>query len=400
MTRICHLQRSPEGRERDPRRDAPLATRRVYEVRLAHFLTRSSWAVRSAQRMIATARRYIEARAALSVARGPRRRIEVIQLLQRCGRPWDDPYAGRVGLGALRLSGVFSGRGNLRELMAHVWSFARNLLCHDLVGEHRHPRWPEIAASAGFDVAAIEVMIRRARAYREGRTRQGALGIDELDAKKDFLDMPWHPLRRRQAAMRVASPGQKARWSTVTREEFAAMGGRLSAVENELSSGLGDELVPWIDAGKVWSLNESSSFVQEARRAGIPLVSGISGVTMQLLQIARLLNIGPPENVRLACLGYLMSTGAHSFHEVMAAAEPFGCAYDAPGNYLNIPPLLGSEIVSVCGAAPLDRPAPCSSGDDCALPKWWPSRARRRGRRSPPSSGARPAWRHTRRRVG
>lgn len=374
-------------RPRHGRHKAELVVLRLYETRLAHFIASHPCALGSARRMIAAARSYIEARAELTAQSEHERRLEVTRLLRRCGRALDDPFTGRVGFAPEKLSSLFSGHGNLRELMAHVWSFASNLLCHDLVGARPFSRWPEAAESAGFDFTAIETMIRRAEEFHQRPAEEHPGARPELDANRDFLKMPWHPVRHAQKRMRIriAEQDVKSSWSTMTRAEFEAAGGMFSGAEAELTSGLGRQYVPWLDSSRIWSLEDSSRWVREASKAGIPLVSGISGVTMQLLQVARILNTGPLEDVRLACLGYLMSTGAHSFHEVMAAAETFGCAYDHPGDYLEIPPLSSREILRACGAAPRDRPGPGSCGRSCARPRGWPARVRRHAHRSPSS---------------
>ena len=371
---------APEARSRarrdDPAaprlRDVPLAAcghirrlgvRRAYERRLGHFIVAHPRALSCARELIAATRRYLVARAELTATSRPRRRLEVRSLMRRCGRPLADPFAGRVGLDTERLSRLFAGDGHVRELMAHVWSFACNLLCHDLIGVRRFSSWRQAAAVAGYDLAVIETSLAQAkRAYRR-RTGDSSGRVGEPDAREDFLKMPWHPVRRAQRSTRLKGPqlDVTAAWSTMTRAEFEAVGGCFSPIERRLESGLGADFVPWLDASRVWSLDPSSRLVRWAHRAGVPLVTGLSGVTMQLLLIARALNVGPLVDVRLACLGYLLSTGAHSFHEVMAVAQAFGCPYRVPCDYLELAPLSRREIVRALGAEPPDRPGPRGS---------------------------------------
>ena len=67
----------------------------------------------------------------------------------------------------------------------------------------------------------------------------------------------------------------------------------------------------------------------------MPLRAGISGNTHRFMNQAGLLGVDPIGS-RLAMLGHLIPTNAHSFHEVMSAAEPL--AY-VPGHYLPLAPL-------------------------------------------------------------
>ena len=50
-------------------------------------------------------------------------------------------------------------------------------------------------------------------------------------------------------------------------------------------------------------------------------MTGVSGVGMHVMHVAAVLNVNNISDVRLAALGYLMSTKAHSFHEVMFSTQ-------------------------------------------------------------------------------
>jgi hypothetical protein len=152
-------------------------------------------------------------------------------------------------------------------------------------------------------------------------------------------------VRQEQNKMRImkASFDDLQAWSRLTRTEFEAAGGLLSETEQQLCSKLGATYVPWLDGCNVWTLDEAHPFVQHARKAHLPLMTGISGFTVQIMQFAKLLNVGPDTHVRLVCLGYLLPIRSHSFHEIMSAAISFGCDYEE-GNYQNLAPLVASEL--------------------------------------------------------
>ncbi|MEM7033989.1 MAG: hypothetical protein AAF629_30895 [Chloroflexota bacterium] len=323
--------------------------RETYEMRFGHFVAHHDITMRCAQAMLKTAKAYITTRAETITTRSDQQTLEVERLLKFCSLSLEEQYTGRVGNSIEQLNQVFNGRGNLREMMAHIWAFANKLLCADLVGRNKLPQAFQIADEAGLNVSKIQTMLQQARAFKSNLTDSS-----QLDPKNDFFYMPWHPVRQAQETMRVKKPviETDCAWSQLTRREFEASGGIFSEVEQRLTSGLGPNYVPWIDARNRWGLEEDHSFVQTARRLNIPMITGVSGMTMQFMQLASLLNVTPLINVRLACLGYLLSTKSHSFHEVMVAAESFGCPYRRNCDYWDVSPLTAEEIKQACGTLP------------------------------------------------
>ena len=80
--------------------------------------------------------------------------------------------------------------------------------------------------------------------------------------------------------------------------------------------------------------------MQQARtQLNMPLAAGISGTTTDLHEVAKMFGVASPVDqfkYQLACLAHLGSAGAHSFHEIMAAAAlNTGVQYE-PGNYRSI----------------------------------------------------------------
>lgn len=332
-----------------------LLVKEKYEAKLGHFISQHQIAIACAQEMVRASMRYIDARVQTFADSPERQAVEVERLLKACGQQLDDQFAGRIGSSVENLSVVFSGHGNIRELVTHTWRFMNNVLCHDVVGKSRIPEALSIAKQAGLNVEEIERIIWQARKFHGScRGLAQLTPINELNPREDFTKMPWHKVRQEQDIMRLKNlvlEGSST-WSTITREEFEAEGGVLSTTEKRLLNGLGADYVPWLDARKVWLLNRMHHFVKDAKKANIPLMTGISGFTMQIMQFARMLNVKPDANVRLACLGYLLPIKAHSFHEVMAAAQAFGCTYSGDGDYENIEPLSACEIVRACGLLP------------------------------------------------
>ncbi len=91
---------------------------------------------------------------------------------------------------------------------------------------------------------------------------------------------------------------------------------------------------------ETYTLDESQTFVQQARTTfNMPMAAGISGTTTDLHEVAKMFGVQSPEEqfkYQLACLAHLGSAGAHSFHEIMAAAAlNTGVSYE-PGNYRSI----------------------------------------------------------------
>ncbi len=330
-----------------------LQRRQQYEARLGHFLAQHPLALACARAMLKKARAYIYIRTQRVSQTPIEHRAEISRSLLACGHPLDEIFAGRVGKSPPRILRVFEGHGNLRELMVHLWLFANRFFCFDLVGERRLPGALAMAGKVGFDVAEIQRALDTAIAFKQaqGGEWNSTNPLDTLDATDDFIKMPWHPIRQAQEVTRVENTAQKngAGWSTLTRGRFEADGGVFSSMENTLRSPLGEEYVPWLDARRYWLPNENAPFVQHARRNHLPVSTGLSGMTMQIMQTARMLGVGPASHVRLACLGYLLSTGAHTFHEIMATAKPFDCPYPCEGDYAQLPPLTRNEITEACG---------------------------------------------------
>ncbi|MBN1945544.1 MAG: DUF4157 domain-containing protein [Bradymonadales bacterium] len=89
-----------------------------------------------------------------------------------------------------------------------------------------------------------------------------------------------------------------------------------------------------------YTLDESQKFIQDARTIyNMPLAAGISGTTTDLHEVAKMFGCTSEIDVfkyQLACLAHLQTAGAHSFHEIMAAAAMNTSVQYEPGNYRSI----------------------------------------------------------------
>lgn len=99
-----------------------------------------------------------------------------------------------------------------------------------------------------------------------------------------------------------------------------------------------------------YTLDESQLFVQQARaELDMPLAAGVSGTTTDLFEIAMTMGVTAPDDLfkyALGCLAQLMGAGAHSFHEIMTAANSAGVPLYTPGDYRSIRDRLGGHPAS------------------------------------------------------
>lgn len=230
--------------------------------------------------------------------------------------------------------------------------------------------------------------------------------IDKLNiaglAKDPYIaqgDMRVRPeAKRKDNEKRTEAPKEKPAghgnkkdeaWSTTKKSDFIAQGGELSEYEqgqkntgiyNKTLAGLiekgvpeleakaqaeaiAKEYLPWTEGMRGWHMDQTSQLVQLCNEAEIPLMAGVSGHTVRLMNTGHLLGCDPL-GTRLVCLGYLLPIKAHSFHEIMESAVPYGCDYD-PGDYLELKPFSKALILDMLikasqahNPSPEEGPAP------------------------------------------
>jgi hypothetical protein len=80
-----------------------------------------------------------------------------------------------------------------------------------------------------------------------------------------------------------------------------------------------DHLLPWIEGGSLFTVDEAHPWVAKILQRGIPLLAGPSGTSEKLLQLAELFQFDT-KKMALACLAWMLpgSGNDHSFFEIMA----------------------------------------------------------------------------------
>lgn len=135
---------------------------------------------------------------------------------------------------------------------------------------------------------------------------------------------------------RISDNTRRSQGSTgITAEENKGALPELTEQDKQL--GLGQEHSRGIEQ---YTLDESQKFIQEARvKYNMPMAAGISGTTTDLHEVAKMMGVTGEEaefQYQLACLAHLSTAGAHSFHEIMAAASLNTSVHYEPGNYRSI----------------------------------------------------------------
>jgi hypothetical protein len=110
-------------------------------------------------------------------------------------------------------------------------------------------------------------------------------------------------------------------------------------------------LIPWLQGSLINVVNEEHKWVKEARKRAMPVESAISGTTSRVLNTARAFKFKGQDfpALRLAVLGYLINIKAHSFHEIMGAAQGFPECQYVPGRdaYERVGPLSAEQLRSI-----------------------------------------------------
>ncbi len=150
-----------------------------------------------------------------------------------------------------------------------------------------------------------------------------------------------HKKARAEAVIGETGGGESSPMTMSTRErDDIGFGGKGSGGEGE-GVGLSDKTLPFLEGMTANMLDEKNDWVKAARELKMPLKAGISGTTRRWMQTAKQL-ASPLPPARLAMIGHLIPTNAHSCHEVMTAAKGFVPYRD--GKYLPFDPLSEAEV--------------------------------------------------------
>lgn len=318
-------------------RDNLTREREEFEIGLGHFLSTHERSLSAARQMARAAREYISVRTATSKQEGT-----YAAILRRIQRPVALPFAGRAH-GMSHLHRILDGQGSVRELLSAAWLTMSHLVTEDLVGESRLENAIGILESAGFDVECVRDWIGRTISHYHGTCHKLKFNDSKLAVLDpyDLFRLEWHSVRKLQLDSRMQFFRTEALsrrvWSRMRKMEFLAEGGKLSCTESELVSPLGRNYIPWMDARRIFLPNPKSELVSHALKHSIPLVTGASGVAIQIMKFGEIMNVDA-RDLRLALFGYLMSIKAHSFFELQVSTveEPQPTRTDLDYRFLGL----------------------------------------------------------------
>ncbi|MEZ4361389.1 MAG: DUF4157 domain-containing protein [Kofleriaceae bacterium] len=328
------------------------ADAKAFEDKFAALAWRHPAANEGAAQMAAKAKAYLK----LKVGAWDEANAELAALCQQIGA--DNPgWSGAVGTAIADVLACFD-RGNIAERMNHVGAFHVQILGRDLLETEKKVLRQRLS-SAGF--AASSLMKRRLEMQRK-KTKgdSNPWGIAPVAPTSQAAGQ-WHSRADRAdvngvpRALEGGQPNHEGR-AAIARSErtLAETGATLSSREEALQRrgdpewDLERDTIKWQEGVRVWIINERDTWVQWQRKLSLPLGAGPSGTTNQLMQAARDLRV-EPYSARAACIAYLLPAHHHTLVEILAAANPFDCAY-SPGRqmYRELRPFSRDEL-RACG---------------------------------------------------
>lgn len=259
--------------------------------------------------------RYLEARASDQDSLGNAAR-DMDDLLELCGTEKKN-YAGAVGTEPTDVRAALES-GNTRERLTAVGQFVEHVLVSDVLKKgHGKAKLMEIMQEAGFHMERLR----------------------ELKATSNSKwDSPFHKPQEQEGNLAGNVDTSRANRSDVGQENpdtttdltTATVSTEISDAERahmELEAAATEQALTWTEGAKKILMNENDDWVQSNRQFSIPLKGGPSGHTYKFMQANQIMQGGAsPDEMRLACLGYLLPINAHSCVEVMEAAKTFGCS--------------------------------------------------------------------------
>ena len=114
----------------------------------------------------------------------------------------------------------------------------------------------------------------------------------------------------------------------------------MSGRENR-AHGKSDDKLPFLEGMLANMVDSNNKWIQEATALEMPLRAGVSGTTFRWMNFASQLGGNLPGS-RLAMMGHLIPTNAHSFHEIMTAAQ--GHVPYTKGQYVPLEPLSKGDM--------------------------------------------------------
>lgn len=279
-------------------------------------------------------------------------------LLKECGGT-ETFIAGNVGKDPRDVEGVLKG-GNLRERMTAWHHFVEHVFMEDMKAPSEQFAWLEMV------MEDADIRLERIRTWRAANA--GTIDDGNPDTQPDKWKNPMfvdesgsEPAEGRvntlgsARAPRGAVTGDTNRTTSMTGATSPTQISQREAEHMSATTAGGDidmnaELT-WSEGMKSHIMNEYDPWVQMMREISVPLRAGPSGHTNVFMNGNQMLGVGnQPDDMRLACLGYLLPINAHSMIEVLQAARPYGASpYPEDRTvYTAIKPLTEDEL-RACG---------------------------------------------------
>jgi hypothetical protein len=262
-----------------------------------------------------------------------------------------EPETSKTGVGQVQLSNIQAvlENGNLRERMALLMNIAcgRQKFLWCILHEMHLPPRPsmnEIHRHINSDM----LLRRTRRAYLMTGIRDYdvlAVFADETSQEPGYREMPNRILDfPRDGSVLLSRLGAwpmceslRTKRSSSERSVHSVPVNRIypKLSENEIMymkrynvewHGT-DATVPWETGLMVWTINNENFYARLARRYNQEVISGPSGTTDGILELAELFDDFDLELVTLSCVAFTCGAHHHSAWEVLLAALPFGLQY-------------------------------------------------------------------------
>lgn len=308
--------------------------------------------------------RYLDTRADFAAELGDAGQ-SIDELYQACGVS-NSGWAGAVGTEVADVKAAMT-QGNIRERLTAIQAFVENVLINDtLQTDQSYALLHEIMDDSGFYTRELEEF----RASGSTSKWDSPFHAPGEDSKVSELDT----MRARRSSD-LGGGSVDTRTDMTTSTSPTELSSR-EASQQGMSSTNGqvdpDQRLQWAEGAKDLVMNENHKWVQLMRAISLPLKGGPSGHTHKFMMANNTLGAGvSPDDMRLACLGYLLPINAHSMVEVMEAAKPFGASYYPNDQkiYRYVSPMSEEELrqCGVDGRFPDESPdagktAPASEG--------------------------------------
>jgi hypothetical protein len=259
---------------------------------------------------------------------------ELHALLKKCGS--DNPrWSGSVGFGLPELMRCFDD-GDVGRTMCHLENFYTQILVADIKADVE-----------GLDdlLKAGQVSVKNVDTFKNDKkgnaffTPQGSEVTGQAFTRGDRHDTAKEGANATESKRKVGETGV-----SLNQDELALHRGADKATPDPQVK------LRWEEGAEKWALNEHNKWVFHMRQLSLPLAAGPSGTTNKLMNMGQLLG-SDPYDTRLACMGYLLHAHHHSLVEIMAAAQPHGCADFVPGRqmYTSIKPYAHDELLAFGG---------------------------------------------------